>query len=164
MRPSDLRHRSIARSTAQSECVELSTGTKISRYTGTSPFWAGRVCERLDRLSSKLGNDPTSRSIIHGDRIHRAGVAGAQQPLALHDLRRDEHRDGVRVQFETFGGVLRAVPEPDALVAVDHDPQPVHRPLAETHIPSSPSSLRAVSITAGVISAMPRSLARSLRP
>ena len=27
---------SIARSTAQSECCELSTGAKISRYTGTS--------------------------------------------------------------------------------------------------------------------------------
>src|SRR5438034_6292037 len=41
MRPSDLRHNSMARSTAQSECVELSTGTKISRYTGTSPFGRG---------------------------------------------------------------------------------------------------------------------------
>src|SRR2546422_1478879 len=27
--------------TAQSECVELSTGTKISRYTGTSPLERG---------------------------------------------------------------------------------------------------------------------------
>src|SRR3989442_7225889 len=111
MRPSDLRHSSIARSTAQSECVELSTGTKISRYTGTSPFWAGRVCERLDRLSSKLGNDLTSRSIIHGDRIHRAGVPGAQQPLALHDLRSGGHRHGVRLRIETFGGFLSPVPD-----------------------------------------------------
>src|SRR2546427_9972772 len=36
MRPCDTRHSSIARSTAQSECCELSTGAKISRYTGTS--------------------------------------------------------------------------------------------------------------------------------
>src|SRR5207302_9865258 len=96
------------------------------------------------------------RSGYGGD---RAGVPRAQEWLALDDLGRDAHRDGVGVQFEAFGGFLCAVPEPDALVAVDHDPQPVHRPLAETHIPSSPSSLRAVSMTAGVISAMPRSLA-----
>src|SRR6266705_1231312 len=159
MRPSDLRHSSMARSTAQSECVELSTGTKISRYTGTSPLRAGRVCERLDRLSSKRGHQLPALRGPNGYGIHRAGVARAQQSLALDDLGRDEHRDGVRVQFETFGGFLRAVREPDALVAVDHDPQPVHRPLAETHIPSRPSSLRAVSITAGVISARPRSWA-----
>src|SRR2546422_7210642 len=55
MRPSAWRHSSIARSTAQSECGELSTGTKISRYTGTSRFRAGRVCEALNRLSSYPG-------------------------------------------------------------------------------------------------------------
>src|SRR2546430_15193857 len=37
MRPPDRRHNSMARSTAQSEWAELSTGTKISRYTGTFP-------------------------------------------------------------------------------------------------------------------------------
>src|SRR5207249_11419447 len=37
----DLRDISVARSAAQSECVELSTGTKISLYTGTSPFGRG---------------------------------------------------------------------------------------------------------------------------
>src|SRR3979490_409747 len=47
MRPSDLRDNSMDRSTAQSECVELSTGTKISRYTDTSPslrMGPGRAC------------------------------------------------------------------------------------------------------------------------
>src|SRR5256886_5175823 len=40
MRPSVLPHNSMARSTAQSDGLELSTGTKISRYTSTS-LWAG---------------------------------------------------------------------------------------------------------------------------
>src|SRR4029077_18135123 len=110
-------------------------------------------------LSSCPRNDLFSLRVVNGNRIHRAGVARAQQSLALNDLGLDEHRDRVRVQFETFGGFLRAVPEPDALVGVDHDPQPVYCPIADTPIPSRPSSLRAVSITAGVISAMPRSLA-----
>src|SRR5256886_392728 len=48
MRPPVLRHSSIARSTAQSECGELSTGTKISRYTGTSLAGTGR-CEYATR-------------------------------------------------------------------------------------------------------------------
>src|SRR5436309_1862689 len=85
--------------------------------------------------------------------------AASQQSLALHGLGRDEHRHALLVQFETFGRLLHAISEPNALVAVDHDPEPLHHPLAESHMPSSPSSLRAVSITAGVISAMPRSLA-----
>src|SRR5439155_27107234 len=159
MRPSDLRHSSMDRPTAQSECVELSTGTRISRYTDTSPLRAGRVCERLDRLSSKRGDQLPTLSVPNRYGIDRAGVARAQQSLALHGLGRDEHRYGLVVQFETFGRFLHAVPEPDALVAVDHDTQPVHRSLAEIHIPSRPSSVRAVSMTAGVISPPPRSLA-----
>src|SRR5438309_7885161 len=124
------------------------------------PSATGAASMRRGQTPVKLSpNDLFSLRVVNRNRVHRAGVARAQQSLALDDLGRDEHRDGVGVQFETFGGFLCAVPEPDALVAVDHDPQPVHRPLAETHIPSSPSSLRAVSMTAGVISAMPRSLA-----
>src|SRR5207244_9919103 len=98
-----------------------------------------------------------------GDRIDRACVARAQQALALHPLGRHEHDDRLVVQFETLGGLLDAVPAPDALVPIDHDAQPVHHSLDQpTHIPSSPSSLRAASIIAGVISARPCSFASSL--
>src|SRR5207247_8852917 len=47
MRPPERRHNSIARSTAQSECGELSTGTKISRYTGTSASGSCRAYTTL---------------------------------------------------------------------------------------------------------------------
>jgi len=92
--------------------------------------------------------------------IHRAGIAGAQQSLALDGLRGQEHRHALVVQLETLGRLLHAVPEPHALVAVDHDAQAMDHALSHrAHIPSSPSSPRAVSITAGVISAMLRCLA-----
>src|SRR6266436_6246240 len=123
------------------------------------PFRARRVCQPRNRLSSNHETGNATTRLPDAYRIHGAGVARAQQSFALHGLGRDEHRHGVLVQFETLGRFLHAVPEPDALVAVDHDAQPVHRALAETHIPSTPSSVRAVSMTAGVISAMPRSLA-----
>src|SRR2546430_2328855 len=56
----------MARSTAQSEGLELSTGTKISRYTGTS-LWARRGCERRDRLSSKARTEnATTRRTARG--------------------------------------------------------------------------------------------------
>src|SRR6266536_1512793 len=90
-----------------------------------------------------------------------AAAARAQQALTLHRLRRDEYGDRIFVQFETLRRFPHAVAEPDALIAVDHDPQPVDRALREAHISSRPSSLRAVSMTAGVISAIPRSRAYS---
>src|SRR5256885_2113634 len=174
MRPPVLRHSSIARSTAQSECWELSTGTKISRYTDTSLSRAGRVCEPLNRLSSKPETEnatvglvgglagyqlPTFR-VPHCYRVHRARIARPQQPLPLYGLRIQEHRHGLVVQFETLGSLLHAVPEPDALIPVDHHAQPMDPPLIQPlHMPSRPSSVRAVSMSAGVISAIPRSFA-----
>src|SRR3989442_2001875 len=52
MQPPERRHNSIARSTAQSECGELSTGTKISRYTGTS---ASGSCRAYTTLAPSPG-------------------------------------------------------------------------------------------------------------
>ena len=79
-----------------------------------------------------------------------------QQTVALDRLRLHEYRHTVFVQLETFGRGLHAVPEPDAQGAVDADPEPMDDPLLEAaHIASSPSSARAVSMTAGVISGMP---------
>src|SRR2546427_12885343 len=94
--------------------------------------------------------------------IQRAGIAGAQQSLALDGLRGQDHRHALVVQLETLGRLLHAVPEPHALVAVDHDAQAMDHALSHrAHIPSSPSSPRAVSITAGGVSAMLRRLAES---
>src|SRR5204863_491248 len=73
MRPPVLRHSSIARSTAQSECWELSTGTKISRYTDTSLSRAGRVCEPPNRLSSKPETESATAGLV-------GGLAGYQLP------------------------------------------------------------------------------------
>src|SRR5438034_1376727 len=115
---------------------------------------ANRSCASMDQLGPLPA--PRSRPSSNASSLP---VATIPRTVSNGSTPCSPLRDGVGVQFETLGGFLRAVPEPDALVAVDHDPQPVHRPLAETHIPSRPSSLRAVSITAGVISAMPRSLA-----
>jgi len=83
-----------------------------------------------------------------------------QQAVARDRIRGDEYGDTFLVQFETFGGFLHAVAEPDAQRAVDTHAQPADEALlAVAHIPSRPSSVRAASITAGVISPMPRSLA-----
>src|SRR5439155_23817358 len=226
MRPPAFRHSSIARSTAQSECGELSTGTQISRYTGTS---LGSTCRAYTLLapdpvrtagSASIcveacvyvrrhdGRRPPGNSgfgaacgeyagprrrcqarslsfrttfrrarpsgcgsrrnelspllVVHRDRIHRARVARPQQPLALHGVGVQERGYGLVVQSETLGRFLYAVPEADTLIAVDHDAQAMDQPLLQpAHIPSSPNSLRAVSITAGVISARPCSLAYS---
>src|SRR2546422_8758245 len=104
---------------------------------------------------------PTVR-VPNGYGIHRAGIAGAQQSLALDGLRGQEHRHALVVQLETLGRLLHAVPEPHALVAVDHDAQAMDHALSHrAHIPSSPSSPRAVSITAGGISPIPAWLAVS---
>ncbi len=116
---------------------------------------------RATKQAVKLSwNELSAVRVPHGDRVHRARVACAQQTLALHRLRSNERHHGVLVQSETLGRFLHAVPEPHALVAIDHDPQSGHDSLIEpAHMPSSPSSARAVSITVGVISAMPRSRA-----
>src|SRR5712692_1742436 len=188
MRPPDLRHSSMARSSAQSECWELATGTNTSRYTGSSLAREQTVKLKSEQEMQKL--DAQTHSGVQGteaaitlltakplcvcapslwlswyqlpaicvpyrDRIYRTGIARAQQLIALDRLRLHEYRHAVFVQLETFGRRLHAVGEPDAQGAIDADPQPVDDPLLEAaHIPSSPSSARAVSMTAGVISGM----------
>src|SRR5260370_24532513 len=128
------------------------------------------LLERLGRASmrpgvgavkSRLRDDLRPLLVVHGDRIHRASVARPQQARALHPLRFDECRDRVGVQAERLGRFLQAIAEPYALVPVDHDAEPLDDPPVQTHISSRPSSWRAVSITTGVISPMPRSLAYS---
>ena len=94
------------------------------------------------------------------NRVHGAGVARAQQSLAVHYFWLDEHRRAALIEYEGFGRFGDAVAKPDAERSIDPYAQLAHAPFLEVaHIPSSPSSARAVSMTAGVISVMPRSLA-----
>ncbi len=103
-----------------------------------------------------LWHQLSSVLIPDGDRIYRTSVAGAQQLFSLDRFGVHEYHHVVFVQLETFGRRLHAVAEPDAEVAVEADPQSMDDSLCEaTHIPSSPKSARAESITAGVISGMP---------
>jgi hypothetical protein len=74
-------------------------------------------------------------------------------------VRLDEFDDPLGVQPERLRGTRDAVAEPHAQRPVDPDPQVADDPLAvrlHGYIPSNPSSVRARSITSGVISPMPR--------
>jgi len=105
---------------------------------------------------SERSDSPIRRTPVIG---HGAGVARAQQSLALHRLGRDDPPRCPR-QFETIGASFTQSPN-RRIGRGRSRPQPVHRPLGQAHISSRPSSVRAVSMMAGVISAMPRSLALS---
>src|SRR5882672_6256148 len=92
--------------------------------------------------------------------IDGANVARAQQSIPLNLLGLHEHRRPAVVEDEGFGGFGHTIAESHAQRSVDADAKAADDALFEiAHIPSRPSSARAVSITAGVISAMPRSLA-----
>ena len=92
--------------------------------------------------------------------IHRAGIARTQQSLSVYVIGLHKHRRAALIEHEGFGSFRDAVAEADAERAVD-----AHQQLADPaffevdHIPSRPSSARAVSMMAGVISVMPRSFA-----
>jgi len=92
--------------------------------------------------------------------IHWAHVAGSEESFPIYFLGFHEDRDAAVVEHERFGGFGHAVAEADAQRPVDPHAEAADDAFVEiAHIPSNPSSARAVSITAGVISAMPRSLA-----
>src|SRR5216683_1457500 len=96
-------------------------------------LWSREYAPRRRGCQVALRDDLRASLVVHGDRIHRAGVARAQQARALHTLRFEERRDRVGVEAERLGRFLQAIAEPDALLPV--------------------------SMTTGVISPMPRSLA-----
>ena len=92
--------------------------------------------------------------------IDGAHVARSEESLPIYFLGFHEDRDAVVIEHERFRSLGHAVAEPDAQRPVDANAQAPDEALFKVaHIPSNPSSLRAVSITAGVISAIPRSLA-----
>lgn len=111
-------------------------------------------------LFTSRGDDLSTCSVPNRNRINGAGVARAQQPLALDIVRIYKHGGAAVIEHECLGCFADAVAETHAQRAVDADPEISNLTLLEVaHIPSSPKSARAVSITAGVISLIPRSFA-----
>lgn len=110
--------------------------------------------------SYPLRHDLFAALVPHRQRVDRTTRARAQQTRAIHGLRRAEDGDIVAVEYEGIGRRGHAIAKPDAQRTIDAHAQPVDDALRlVAHIPSSPSSSRARSITAGVISAIARSRA-----
>ena len=98
--------------------------------------------------------------VPNGNGVDGATIAGAQQPLPFDCVGVHKNRRAGFVEHKGFGSFSDAVAESDAQRPVDPDPQLTNRAFVEVaHIPSSPSSARAVSMIAGVISVIPRSRA-----
>jgi len=106
-----------------------------------------------------------------GERIDGTTRACAQKLLAIHSLRREKDRDVRFVQHERVGCSGDAVAEPDAQRAIDAHAKRADDALvnivalllrAGHYIPSKPSSVRARSITSGVISSIALSTAYSV--
>ena len=111
-------------------------------------------------LFTSRGDDLGTCFVPDRNGIDRTRVAGAQQSLALDGFGIHEYRGAGVIEDEGLRRCGDAVTEADAQGAVDpHAELPDTAFFEVAHIPSSPSSTRAVSMTAGVISVMPRSLA-----
>src|SRR5437867_5679147 len=167
----------MARSTAQSECRELSTGTKISVYRKALPpasfmevekDWTAfhARCRRTRRMIWGPGRNVSrdqlaSFRVPHGDRVDGARVTRAEQLVPGRLLRIPECGQPLLVESEGPRRLPDTLGESDAERAVDAHPQPLDDSLFElrAHIPSSPSSARARSMISGVSSAMSRSSA-----
>src|SRR5437879_6703246 len=122
------------------------------------------ICARVPRLSRNLftsgGDNLGTVCVPNRNSIHRAGIARTQQSLSVYVIGLHKHRRAGLIEHEGFGRFGDAVPEADAQRAIDAHPQVADAAFLEiAHIPSKPSSARAVSMRAGVISVMPRSLA-----
>ena len=111
-------------------------------------------------LFTSGGDDLGTICVPNRNRVHRAGIARTQQLFSWCGLKCQENSYARFIEDESCGSFRDAVAEADAERAVDAPPQLAAAAFLEVaHIPSSPSSARAVSMMAGVISVMPRSLA-----
>src|SRR6476660_1345180 len=122
------------------------------------------ICRRGTKLSRNLftssRHDLAPVFVPNRNRVDGTGVACAQQPLALDRIRFHEDRDAAFIEHEGLGCFRNTVAEANAQRAIDPHAQAPDATLVEiAHMPSRPSSERAVSMTVGVISAMPRSFA-----
>ena len=115
---------------------------------------------QLHVLHASTESDLDAVFVPNRNCVYWASVARAQQALAVGGVRLHEHRRPALIEHERLGRLGDAVAEADAQRAVDADAQLTDGPFLEiAHIPSNPSSLRALSMIAGVISVMPRSRA-----
>lgn len=111
-------------------------------------------------LFTSTGDNLGTGFVPNGNGVDGTTIAGAQQPLPLHGAGIHEDRGPAVIEHEGFGSFGDTVAEPHAQCPVNADSEIPDGPLfVVAHIPSSPSSARAVSIMDGVISAMPRSFA-----
>jgi len=109
-----------------------------------------------------LRHDLLTVLVPHGERVHRTALTGAQQTFAVHRFGRAKDHDVFAIEDERVGGSRDAVAEADAQCAIDSHAQTADDALlilVLAHIPSRPSSSRARSMIAGVISAIERSRA-----
>src|SRR5436309_2508670 len=113
-----------------------------------------RVLRLSRNLFTSRRDDLGAVCVPNRNCIDRAGVAGAQQSLALDRVGLHEHCGAALVEHEGFGSLRDAVAEADAQCAIDPHAQLSDGALFEiAHIPSSPNSARAVSMMAGAMPA-----------
>ena len=113
-------------------------------------------------LFTSRGDDLGTVCVPNRNRVHRAGIACTQQLFSRCGLKCQENSYARFIEDESCGSFRDAVAEADAECAIDPDPQLAQLAffeVAPVHIPSRPSSARALSMMAGVISVIPRSLA-----
>src|SRR2546430_1446531 len=112
--------------------------------------------------SGKRGDDLNAVRVPNRNRVHRTGIARAQQLLPLGCLELDKYRRSGVIEHERRRGFRHAITKADAQRAIDAHAQLADRsfvevsPVPRAHMPSSPNSTRALSMMAGVISVMPR--------
>src|SRR4051794_14023046 len=97
-------------------------------------------------LFTSRGDDLGTSFVPNRNRIHGAGVARAQQLLPVRGLRCQENRDARFIEHKGRRRFRDAVTEADAERAIDAHPQLAYLTFFKVaHIPSRPSSARAVS-------------------
>jgi len=73
-------------------------------------------------LFTSCGDDLGAMFVPNRNRIHGAGVAGAQQSLSLDHVGLHEYRRAALVEHEGFGSLRDAIAEADTERAIDAHP------------------------------------------
>lgn len=117
--------------------------------------------EPTDRISRR--NQLRAVPSQHYEGINRTGFAGLNQLISRDGFRHNEHGNIVVIECERRARFADTVTETDAQGPVDPDREAVYHAfeLVRHYMSSRPRSTRASSITAGVISPIPRFVAQS---
>ena len=121
---------------------------------------SARVFHSIRKLSR--GYLP-SGAVHHDDGVYRAGLGRLDEPVPPDSLGIGEHCDALVIQGKRIRGQANAVAEPHTKRPVDGENEPRHSALLHGghYMPSNPNSVRARSMTSGVISSRSRSTAYS---